>query len=260
MNRSLNWKHWPPFWVLVALIILLMVFAPLSFLHWKAMLLAFLLGCAVGMAEVVSRYRDEPLKATLSPFGLVYIALNGAISIFAVLLVYRYPENFGFSMPVDPFLAGLLAGLGASAVMRTRLVVLKSNDNKDVPIGPDFVIKSLLQMVDQYVDRTRAAERQRLVMKNYDRIRSLGTFVEAADYLMASLFAFQNMDGEKKKELNITFAGYQSERVPEEIKYLALGFVFLTLVGEAHFEDVLAQAIVKQKGSGAGGAGTNPGG
>src|SRR6266850_4650487 len=37
---------------------------------WRAVILAFVCGASVGVAEIVSRYRDEPLQASLSPFGL----------------------------------------------------------------------------------------------------------------------------------------------------------------------------------------------
>ena len=39
--------------------------------------LAFAMGAAVGAAELSSRYRDEPLQALLSPFGLLYVTING---------------------------------------------------------------------------------------------------------------------------------------------------------------------------------------
>ncbi|MDQ3172605.1 MAG: hypothetical protein M3Q91_02715 [Acidobacteriota bacterium] len=46
----------------------------------RALVAAFMFGALVGLAEIASRYRDEPLKAVGSPYGLVYLFLNGYLS------------------------------------------------------------------------------------------------------------------------------------------------------------------------------------
>lgn len=216
----------------------------------RSIIWAFAFGASVGLSEIVSRYRDEPLRAVGSPFGLIYVAVNGMLGVFALFLITRYPEKFGFTagQPVPAFLSALLAGFGSMAVMRTRLMVLKGADNKDISIGPDLVIKTLLQMVDQYVDRDRAANRLRIVTNNLGNLRTLAerfkTFRAVADYLLASLFAFQNLDEERKKQLQDIFTDYDNRKeVPDDIKYLAMGFVFLTVVGENQFADVLNKAV-----------------
>jgi len=135
--------------------------------------------------------------------------------------------------------------------MRTRLAVLKGPDNKDVSIGPDMVITVLLQMFDRRIDRLRARKRQGIVIRNLSRIRGLGSFRTAADYLLASLLAFQNMSDSEKAVFSSIIADYDKKPLPDDIKYLALGFVFLTLVGEAQFGDVLDNAakIQTQQGN-----------
>jgi hypothetical protein len=70
------------------------------------------------------------------------------------------------------------------------------------------------------------------------------TFRLVADYLLASLFAFQNLDEERKKQLQDIFSEYDNrQQIPDDIKYLAMGFVFLTVVGENQFADVLSKAV-----------------
>jgi hypothetical protein len=49
-----------------------------------------LLGVLTGAAEVIARYRDEPFAAILSPPGLSYLAMNGAVSGAAYGLLSRY--------------------------------------------------------------------------------------------------------------------------------------------------------------------------
>ena len=179
----------------------------------------------------------------------MYVLINGMLGVFALAIIVRYPEKFSFpaGQPVPMFLGALLAGFGSLAVMRTRLMVLKGADNKEISVGPDLVIKTLMQMVDQYVDRERAANRLDIVTKNLGNLKTLAlkfqTFRKVADYLLASLLAFQNLDEERKKQLKDVFSEYDKQTVPDDIKYLAMGFVFLTLVGENQFQEVLLKAV-----------------
>jgi len=70
----------------------------------------------VGFSEVVTRYRDEPLRAAFSPFVLIYNFLNGLFSVFAFLIICRYPGKFGFTEPVPSLLGAIAAGFGSCAV------------------------------------------------------------------------------------------------------------------------------------------------
>lgn len=211
----------------------------------SALVLSAIFGATVGVAEIISRYRDEPLKACRSFYGLGYIYINAILGICALLLIWHYPAKFGFSPGSRPetFSSALLAGFGASLVMRTRLMVLKGADNKDVSIGPDLVIKYLLNMVDQYVDRYRAAARHHIVFNSLPELIALGNilggFKSVADYLLVSLLALQNLEDERKKQLGEIFSNYDRQPLPDIIKYLAMGFVFLTVVGEDRYIEII---------------------
>ena len=220
---------------------------------WRAALLASLCGSSVAVAEIVSRYRDEPLQATFSPFGLIYIGFNAAIALGLLAVVLRYKDQLKLGA-IQPFWAALLTGFGSTALMRTRLAVIRGSDNKDISIGPDIVVKTLLEMVDQYIDRARASARLALVVQHIEDISSLGNdgtpvgnFPQAADYMLASLLAFQNLGDDRKKQLKEVMTAYSQSTVPESIKYFALAFVFLTLSGERHFRDVVRNAVLTKK-------------
>jgi hypothetical protein len=216
---------------------------PLNLLteNWRPAAFAFLCGGLVGIAEIATRYRDEPIHAIRSPYGLLYTALNGAISVLSLLLIFHYSDMFR-AVSGDKLLAAIAAGFGSSAVMRTRLAVLKGPDGKEVSIGPDLVINQLLQIFDQRIDRLRAKKRQAIVISNLPLVRKLGSFSTAANYLLASLLAFQNMSETNKSDFGAMIAEYEKMPLPDDIKYLALGFVFLTLVGETQFGDVVENA------------------
>lgn len=72
-------------------------------------------------------------------------------------------------------MAALAAGFGSSAIIRTRLAVLKGLDNKEISLGPDYVLTVLLQMFDRRIDRLRARKRQAIVIENLSDIRQPGS-------------------------------------------------------------------------------------
>jgi len=241
-------RQWGP---LIALVIFLVV-ASLTLIPrdiWSSPLnrirgigAAFLFGGLVGLSEIASRYRDEPLKAVVSPYGMIYCLLNGYISILAFFIVIRFPNLFG-SVSQSEFLAALTAGFGSTVVMRSRLAIIKNADGKEESVGPDYVIKIILQIIDTNIDRWRAVRRQKILGDNLAKIKSLGDFPTAWRYLSASLFAFQNLDDARKKTLADTYNDYQAQGVvPDDIKRLGLGFIFLTLVGESNFSAVIENA------------------
>lgn len=244
---GLNSSYLPVLVVALAVPILVIRLMPILASHVRVAEASFLFGALVAVSEISSRYKDEPLQACLSPYGIVYVVLNGTISLAALVLILHFNAQFG-SIANDPILAALTAGFGSSAVMRTRLAVLKGDDNKDVSIGPDFVLKILLSTVDKYVDRYRAVRRQALVVELLDKMRGLGPFKDAANYLSYALLAFQNIDPAFKEQLSQTFNSYDRAVLPIDIKFMAMGFIFIDLVGESHFAAVLENAsAVKTK-------------
>lgn len=224
--------------------------------HIRPALLAFLLGSILGMAEIISRYRDEPLKAMRSSYGFFYILFNGIISFLGFFLILRYPDVFGVAN--DRLKTAFVAGFGAMVVMRSRIAVIKGPDNKEISIGPDYAVNAFLQLIDTNIDRFRAARRQEIVIANLSNIRSFGSFDEAAKYLFASLLAFQHLDDALKSQLNAIVSEYDKQILPIDIKYLAIGFVFLTIVGEKHYASVLKNAVQLRLPSPEVHPGTNP--
>jgi len=120
---------------------------------------------------VASRYRDEPLRAMASPFGLIYTVFNGYLSFLGLALILRYPAGFP-GIAGDELLMAIAAGFGATVVMRIRVAVIKGADDKETSVGPDAVITSMLQLIDKNVDRYRAARRAAIVVEHCARARS----------------------------------------------------------------------------------------
>ena len=245
-----GWTYWPAIGVafLMATACRIWLLPLLSFAGLKATLLAASLGLLVGIVELVKRYRDEPMNAVLSPWGLIYLMANALVSLVALYFVYLFPTVFGELAKNKP-LAALAAGAGGAAIMRTRIALFKGPDGKDFALPLDYIINELLSLADKHIDRHRAARRRQLVEQHITDIRQLGSFKEAADYLLASLLAFQSNQEEQRKELNQVITSYEKLPLPDDIKFLALGFIFLSLVGEEHYAAVIDSAakIAKTK-------------
>src|SRR5579871_4410652 len=62
-----------------------------------AYLVTFGLGGAVGLAELVSRYRDAPDDAIKEPPALWYIAINASASLLALRLIRVFRWQFGMT-------------------------------------------------------------------------------------------------------------------------------------------------------------------
>lgn len=200
---------------------------------------AVLLGATVGATEVALRYKDEPLKAIVSPWGLVYICVNGALSLLARKLISDNSLGLSFQGAT----ATLVAGVGANSALRTRIVTIKASNGSEVPIGPDIVLTTLVRIVDQRIDRYRAALRRELVMQSLVDLQGLGTFAEVVEHLSASLYAFQSLDDATKAALPAIINDLKSQTaLPDDIKFLIVGFVFLTIVGDAHYKDIIESA------------------
>jgi hypothetical protein len=210
--------------------------------RFQAIVASFIFGALVGMTEIASRYRDEPLVAIRSPFGTIYCALNGYISVLAFFLIFRFPEFFG-AVAESNLLAALTAGFGSSVVMRARVAIIKDDEGKENSIGVDYVIRIILQLVDGSIDRWRAVDRQRLIKGKFKKIRSLGDFATATTYLVASLQAFQNLDESRKQKLTDKIAGFAGASLPPDIKLFNVAFAFLDEVGETNFNEMLDNTL-----------------
>lgn len=82
------------------------------------------LGALVGMTEIASRYRDNPVRSLSQPGALLYVLVNAGGSVSALFIIRAFGWDFGFDRGPERDLArGMIAGLGALALFRTRLFI-----------------------------------------------------------------------------------------------------------------------------------------
>ena len=140
-------------------------------------------GALVGLSEILSRYRDEPMLAATTPSGLSYVALNGLVSVAAFAVLRVYADRVFPAVKDDLFLTSVAAGFGAMVVFRSKLFTFRSPDGKEYAIGPAIVLETVLKTVDHKIDRQRATERQARVFRemwNMDDFESAARYIEAS--------------------------------------------------------------------------------
>lgn len=207
--------------------------------------LAILFGELVGFSEITTRYRDEPLRAMFNRFGISYLLVNGFLSACAFALMRHYGDKILVGVKDDPFLCATVAGFGAMVVLRSKLFVFRTEEGREIPIGPDLVIASILRIMDRKIDRLRASRRQQLVFELAKRIAAAaGTdpnFDNPNSFVLISLASFQNLSTEEKQgitetsnQLQETFKGR-----PTLFKAMVLGFVVLDIAGEENLSAIM---------------------
>jgi hypothetical protein len=208
----------------------------------------FLFGVSVGLSEILSHYRDEPLAATATAFGMAYLVLNGLLALAAFAVLRKYPTQIFPAVQNDYLLTAAFAGFGAMAVFRSKLFTYRSDDGKDIAIGPSIVLDTIFKTIDAKIDRSRATTRQ---IRIFDQLHEIQDFSGMANYVEASLFSFQNLSQEDKAQIKTILDQYRAMTTwPDTLKCMGLGFAFLNIAGDENFDQVvnnLKRFIAEQK-------------
>ncbi len=191
---------------------------------------AGILGALVAIAELVSRYRDEPGPALLSIPAIVYLAVNVGASLAALYLIKTFDWDFGASGSSKPIVQVLTAGFGSAAVFRSSLFNITAGD-QTIGIGPSTVLNVILNAADRAVDRERAAIRS---ARAGTIMKGVG-FTESADALLAYVSAtMQNLTDAEAKLVRDRIDSLRADRnkdLPDELKSYILGLALMRLTG-----------------------------
>ena len=134
--------------------------------------LVFLIGGAVGAGEIIDRYRDDPFLALRKQPSVLYVAVNALAATTAFVLIQVYDKDFeSLSVPTQV----LLAGFGTMALFRSSVFNATVGD-KQVGVGPDAFLTTILGAADSRVDRELACKRA----VDVERIMSKVTDAERA--------------------------------------------------------------------------------
>ncbi|MFC4012774.1 hypothetical protein ACFOY2_36460 [Nonomuraea purpurea] len=191
---------------------------------------AGLIGALVALAELVSRYRDDPWHAIVSLAAGLYVVVNLAGSVSGLWIIKQFGWTFGAAQAGLDLTQILVAGFGSSALFRSSLFNVTVG-NQVVGVGPSAVLTVLLSAADRAVDRGQAkirSEQARRIMENYP-------FERGADALFQySIATLQNFSPTETKAIEDRISSLRSGRestLPDQVKSYLLGLALQTLVG-----------------------------
>lgn len=198
-----------------------------------------LLGLLVGSSELVSRYRDEPLRAVATLAASMYVLINVIAAVAALYVIDAFGWRFGLDAGASPAVLRvtqvLSGGLGAMALFRSALFNVRMGES-DVGIGPSGVLQVLLEAADRAVDRNRAGSRATRVAE----ILAGVSFEKAHDVLPAFCFALmQSLPAPTQEAAGNEIKALASSGISNNGKALIMGLTLMNVVGE----EVLRAAV-----------------
>ena len=201
-------------------------------------IIATSLGGFVGLAELVSRYRDRPWRVARSAPGIWFIAMNAVAGGVALFVLQASGQDFGAFNP-------WVAGFGAMVVLRSRLASIRSAGGAEVEVGPAFLVTTLLSAVNREADRLRAVDRMEIVTEAARQLSDT-PFNDALPHIMANLLAFQGLDAQERKELADRLNAYATDQtlkqLPDSVRYRSAFFDLLTAFGDTAFGMIVKTA------------------
>jgi len=247
-EKGVRRRHW--IGVGLTVVFLLAVMAVVGFLIYKSpsatsafkanvwyVLLSATLGASVGASELVSRYRDEPMRALRSAPAVTYITLNALVSACIYGLLTRYAETLIPALVKDPLMRSITAGFGAMAILRSKFFTLHTAKGEDVGIGPDAAVSAFLSAADRGVDRIRAQRRLVIVFQSANRIARVDNI---KDSIKVSLLSLQNLTDREalNDKIDAIFNNQGSYPTPE-LRLQATCYEILVALGEYNFNRLI---------------------
>lgn len=197
--------------------------------------LAFCLGCATALAEIIGKFSDEPLKSLKTSQALYYVLFNGGIASFALFSLVIFEAPIQGAQNQMKYV--LVAGLGSMLIMRSKLFNIKVG-GEDVSFGPEQIVKVFFRFMEQAIDRIRAQARIEfvsVVMKDVN-------FEKVYDYSLTMLESAQTLSEKERGELLECMQKIR-ENPPEDkqLKAYRLGFLILNSMGEDFVSKLYAE-------------------
>jgi hypothetical protein len=193
-----------------------------------------LLGGAVGLGELVARYRDAPLAAVRSAPALLYLGLNAGAAVIALWLTRVFNWTFGIES-TDPnalrFGQVLFAGGSALALFRTSLSF--TSGNQELSLGLSHFLQTLVDAADREVDRLRGQSRAGTVARSMRGVSFEKAYVSLPTFCMALL---QNLPPEEQEKLGAQTKALADAAIDPKIKSLLLGLSVMNSMGDGVLE------------------------
>jgi hypothetical protein len=202
--------------------------------HNSIYFFVFMLGMLTAAAEIIGKFRDEPIKALSTTQGFFYHIFNGLVAVFALYVVLLY--NVSSSTPLDRLKIVVTAGLGSMLVMRSKLFNIKVG-NEDVSFGPDQIVKVYFRFMEEAIDRVRASARIEFVKKIMDNLN----FGNVCIYTQTMLDSAQTLSKDDAQKLKDSIKAIKDQSADLQLQSYSLGFLILNEMGEDFLTRLFAQ-------------------
>jgi hypothetical protein len=204
-------------------------------------LVAAFIGWFVGMMEIGQRYKAEPFSAVFTIWSEAFCLFNGLMSAGAYLLLYYVTQDGETIAGIQNLKLAAIGGFGAPVILRAKLITARLPDGQEIPLGPDYVIQTFLDVIDRKLDQRRARVRYdtvHRVMRDID-------FEKAKLKLTSQLYlAMQSVSEAELAEFRIRvdeLYRIDDSKMSRQEKSYNLGYYLLDLVGRDFFEHVVDQ-------------------
>ncbi|MCB8879759.1 hypothetical protein ACELLULO517_05900 [Acidisoma cellulosilytica] len=184
-----------------------------------------LLSGLVGFTEIAQRYQDRPVHLITDSPALLYIYLNIAsgIGAYGLVLAFKLFNNTAHGEVYQV----LFASFGAVTFFRSSFFTARVN-GVDVDIGPATLLKGLLTLTDQSINRWQGAARADLAAKLMKDI----AFSKAKGSLTAlCLTTMQYITKEQQADVATAIQQLEARSKQEEELSILLGAYLIQLVG-----------------------------
>ncbi len=187
------------------------------------------LGIVAGTADIVSRFRDAPLRALLTRSALLYMGINAVASVLALVAAraLKWVERSDAANPEAYWLQILLVGLGAMAILRSSFTLRAGVHELTLGFSP--ILDIFLRAVNSAVDRERGRARDRVVRNVMQGI----TYDDACRILPAYCIALmQSLPQPDIDQLNGDIASLAGTQFTDAAKARLLGLAIMNVMGE----------------------------
>jgi hypothetical protein len=200
----------------------------MPFYEYLYALASGLLGSAVGLSELASRYNSFN-KVFEDRNSWLYLGLNFGAGFTVYLIVVTYNLNLG-ALTTHHIGRVLTCGLGAMAILRSSFFTFKDSGGKQTDVGPAALVTVFLKVAETQFD-------QRLSNINIVRVAAI---VKDLKFLSASkdlpILVLQSMrvlsPGDQKQIADDINKLVNDNTITTEIKNVALGLILIKYTGE----------------------------
>jgi hypothetical protein len=196
---------------------------------WPGYVVAALVSAAVGVADILARYKDDPWQAirTRASAGYVVANLVFGLAAFWFAIVLDLVDVRSADGPVDPLRDGLLVGFAAVLVLRAVAFNINVGGKTD-QVGPSAIVDTLLAACDQGIDRKLACQKDKQVRTMMEGV----SFNAAKTFLpVYCLSLMQNTEGTADRIAQLIGSIEQVPDLTDEQRAYLLGNTLIAVFG-----------------------------